>query len=75
MKKGSSTSGTKGDSGMPKSRQSKLSGKQNGTADSVPKPRGGQKNHKGQDQQARTSPSLRNTPRTPVPGAAWANFP
>ena len=26
MKKGSSTSGTKGDSGMPKSRQSKLSG-------------------------------------------------
>ena len=47
MKKGSSTSGTKGDSGMPKYRQSKLSGKQNGTADSVPKPRGGQKNHKG----------------------------
>ena len=47
MKKGSSTSGTKGDSGMPKSKQSKLLGKQSGTADSVPKPRGGQTGHKG----------------------------
>ena len=56
MKKRSNTSGIKGNSDMPepKSKQSKLSGKQNGAADSVPKPRGGQKGHKGQDQQART---------------------
>ena len=49
MKKGSSASGTRGNSGMPKpkSRQSKMPGKQNGTADSVSKPCGGQKGHKG----------------------------
>ena len=47
MKKGSSASGTRWTSGMPKSGQSKLPRKQNGTADSVPKPRGGQTGHKG----------------------------
>ena len=43
MKKESNTSGIKGNSDVPelKSKQSKLSGKQNGAADSVPKPRGG----------------------------------
>ena len=49
MKKRSSVSGTKENSNMPepKTRQSKLPGKQNGTADNVPKPRGGQTGHKG----------------------------
>ena len=49
MKKRSNTSGIKENSDMPepKSKQSKLSGKQNGAADSVPKPRGGQTGHKG----------------------------
>ena len=40
-----------------------------------PKPRGGQKGHKGRAPAGQNPPSSRSTPRTPVPSAARATSP
>ena len=76
MKKGSSTSGTKGNSGIPepKSKQSKMRDKKNGTTGSVSKPRGGQTGHKGVTNKPEPTKFEEHTSDA-CPECGLANFP